>query len=57
MNVQQIVSALCDSPKGVTRERIVKAERLARVHAIPWSTVLAAMNPEQRQQVTDVVNA
>jgi hypothetical protein len=50
MTAQEIVEKLF---RPVDKERIQKAQGLAARSRIEWSVVLAAMTPEQRQQVQD----
>jgi hypothetical protein len=50
MTAREIVTALFNT-KGVTPERIQKAQKLAERSKLTWASVLAAMTPEQRALV------
>ena len=50
MNPALIIARLF-SVKGLTRERLRKAQGTAKRHKIDWLDVVIAMTPEQRQQV------
>ena len=50
MSASEIVAALFNT-KGVTPERVQKAQKLAERSKLTWATVLAAMTPEQRASV------
>lgn len=51
MTAEEIVTALFNTIKGVTPERIKKAQKLAERSKLTWASVLAAMTPEQRALV------
>ena len=53
MTVQGIIARLCENPKGVTADRVKKAQGLALRSKIEWTEVLNAMTDTQRQQVQD----
>ena len=47
----RLIVRLLFSSRGVTAERIRKAQGAAQRHKVDWTQVLAAMTDEQRQQV------
>jgi hypothetical protein len=51
MKITEIIEKLFDNKRGVTPERIKKAQALTSRSNLSWDDVLAAMSPEQRQQV------
>ena len=51
MKIEEIIERLFDNKRGVTPERIKKAQALTERSKLTWSDVLAKMTPEQRQQV------
>ena len=55
MTVQDVITALFESSRVVTTDRVRKAERTAQRGNLRWSDVVAAMTPEQRQAVTDAL--
>ena len=55
MTMQAIIDALCDSDKGITRDRVVKAEARATRQKLRWAHVLAAMTEAQRAAVLGVL--
>ena len=52
MKPQEVVERLFDNKRGVTAERIQKAQALAKRMNVDWQDVLKAMSDEQRQQVS-----
>ncbi len=54
MSPQEIVKRLCDTPKGITAERVKKAQALAGRSNVPWDVVLAAMSEANRGAVESV---
>ena len=52
MTPQDIIARLF-GPKGITADRVRKARALAQRMKVSWDSVLAAMTPDQRQQVQD----
>ena len=52
VKAEEIIDRLFDNKRGVTPERIKKAQALTSRSNLTWDDVLAKMTPEQRQQVT-----
>lgn len=53
MTPHDIIDRLFASTKGVTADRVRKAQGLALRLGLEWSLVLSAMTDEQRKAVTD----
>lgn len=51
MTAQELAARLLESRKGLTVDRIAKAQARAQQFKLSWDEVLAAMSSEQRQQV------
>ncbi len=51
MKAEEIVVRLFENKRGVTPERIKKAQALAQRSNVTWDNVLSAMSNDQRQQL------
>ena len=51
MKISEIIDRLFDNKRGITEDRIKKAKALTERSKLSWDDVLAAMSPEQRQQI------
>lgn len=51
MTAKEIASRLVENKRGLTPERVQKAQKLADRSKVNWADVLAAMTPEQRALV------